>query len=141
MMLAQNARSRLSTSKPFALRQLDRHSLVIPSRRHGLRAILDSSAAKAGLVLKPRLEVDTLSAISEIVATTDMVTVLPGLALYPMLSTGRIRATRIERPGISRSVAWVTNPRRVVSGAATAVVEVIATNLLKAARASSAFAT
>jgi LysR family nitrogen assimilation transcriptional regulator len=136
MMLAQNARSRLSTSKPFALRQLDRHSLVIPSRRHGLRAILDSSAAKAGLVLKPRLEVDTLSAISEIVATTDMVTVLPGLALYPMLSTGRIRATRVERPGISRSLAWVTNPRRLLSGAATAVVEVIATDLMEAARAS-----
>jgi DNA-binding transcriptional LysR family regulator len=99
--------------------------------------ILDNAAAAAGIVLKPRLEIDTLSAVCEIVATTELVTVLPGIALNPLLSEGRIRAQIISRPAISRSVSWVTNPRRIVSGAAAAVVEIISDNLTRAAKAAS----
>jgi len=99
--------------------------------------ILDNAAAAAGFILKPRLEVDTLSAVCEIVAATEMVTVLPGIALNALLSAGRIRAQIINRPAISRSVGWVTNPRRVVSGAAAAVVEIISDDLMRAAKAAS----
>jgi DNA-binding transcriptional LysR family regulator len=99
--------------------------------------ILNNAAAAAGFILEPRLEIDTLSAICEIVATTDMVTVLPGIALTSLLSAGRIRAQMISRPAISRSVSWVTNPRRVVSGATAAVMEIISDDLTHAAKAAS----
>ncbi len=137
MMLARRTDSAAQTGKTVSFKRLEGLDLVIPSRRHGLRMILDDAAATAGFILKPRLEVDTLSAVCEIVATTEMVTVLPGIALTPLLSARRIRTQIIGRPAISRSVSWVTSPRRVVSGAAAAVVEIISNDLARAAKAAS----
>jgi LysR family transcriptional regulator, nitrogen assimilation regulatory protein len=143
MMLARGTGSEIpktiprAISKTVSFKRLEGLDLVIPSRRHGLRMILDNAAAAAGFILKPRLEIDTLAAICEIVAATEMVTVLPGIALNPLLSAGRIRAQMISRPAISRSVSWVTNPRRVVSGATAAVMEIISSDLTHAAKAAS----
>jgi LysR family transcriptional regulator, nitrogen assimilation regulatory protein len=137
MMLARRMGNKMQCPKTVSFKRLERLDLVIPSRRHGLRMILDNAAAAVGFILKPRLEVDTLSAVCEIVAATEMMTVLPGIALNPLLSAGRIRAHAINRPAISRSVSWVTNPRRVVSGAAAAVVEIISNDLTHAAKAAS----
>jgi LysR family nitrogen assimilation transcriptional regulator len=137
MMLAQGVNNRLRLPKMLSFERLRELDIVIPSRRHGLRRILDDAAAKAGFNLAPRLEIDTLSAICEVVATTDLVTVLPGIALHPALSAGRIRARRLRNPSIVRSVAWVTNPRRSVSVAMSAVMEIIADDLIKAATSAS----
>ena len=137
MMLACGTDNKMQFLKAISFKQLKNLDLVIPSRRHGLRMILDNAATAAGFILKPRLEVDTLSAVCEIVAATEMITVLPGIALNPLLSAGRIRAQVISRPAISRSVSWVTNPRRVVSGAAAAVVQIISDDLARAAKAAS----
>jgi LysR family transcriptional regulator, nitrogen assimilation regulatory protein len=137
MMLARGTANKMPLSKTVSFKRLESLDLVIPSRRHGLRMVLDNAAAAAGIILKPRLEIDTLSAVCEIVAATELVTVLPGIALNPLLSAGRIRAQVISRPAISRSVSWVTNPRRIVSGAAAAVVEIISDDLTQAAKAAS----
>jgi LysR family nitrogen assimilation transcriptional regulator len=137
MLLAHGAGNRLTLPKIVSFDQLEGLDLVIPSRRHGLRRILDDAAAEAGFSLKPRLEIDTLSAICEVVATTDLLTVLPGIVLHSTLSAGRIRARRLRNPPIVRSVAWVTNPRRSVSAAMSAVMDIIAEDLTKAATSAS----
>ena len=137
MMLARRTGNEMQIAKTVSFKRLQGLDLVVPSRRHGLRMILDNAAAAANFILEPRLEVDTLSAVCEIVAATDMVTVLPGIALNPLLSAGRIRAQVISRPAISRSVSWVSNPRRIVSGAAAAVVEIISDDLTRVAKAAS----
>lgn len=133
MMLAHGAAADLSLPRTVPYVRLAGLDLVIPSRRHGLRRILDDAAAEAGFTLKPRLEIDTLSAICEVVATTGLVTVLPGIALQAMLAAGRIKAHRLKDPTVVRSVAWVTSPRRLVSSAMSAVMEVIAADLQAAA--------
>jgi LysR family transcriptional regulator, nitrogen assimilation regulatory protein len=137
MLLAHGAGKRLALPKVVSFDRLEGLDIVIPSRRHGLRRILDDAAAEAGFSLKPRLEIDTLSAICEVIATTDLVTVLPGIVLQSTLSAGRIKARRLRNPAIVRSVAWVTNPRRSVSAAMSAVMEVIAEDLTRAAASAS----
>ena len=137
MMLARGTGNKMPLPRTVSFKRLESLALIIPSRRHGLRMILDNAAAAAGIVLKPRLEIDTLSAVCEIVAATELVTILPGIALKPLLSAGRIRAQIVSRPAILRSVSWVTNPRRIVSGAAAAVVEIISDDLMQAAKAAS----
>src|SRR6266481_3216283 len=137
MMLARGTGNKTPLPRTVSFKRLEGLDLIIPSRRHGLRMILDKAAAAAGFVLKPRLEIDTLSAVCEIVAATELVTILPGIALKPLLSAGRLRAQVISRPAILRSVSWVTNTRRVVSGAAAAVVEIISDDLTQAAKAAS----
>lgn len=106
--------------------------LVLPSKRHGLRMILEEQAAEAGIELRPRIEIDTLSAICEVVATTDLVTVLPTIALHQALAAGRVRAHHFAAPRLTRSIAVVHHPRRAVSAAAEAVVEVIRQDLVAA---------
>jgi LysR family transcriptional regulator, nitrogen assimilation regulatory protein len=137
MLLAHGAGNKLALPKLVSFDRLEGLDLVIPSRRHGLRRILDDAAAEAGFILKPRLEIDTLSAICEVIATTDLVTVLPGIVLQSTLSAGRIKARRLRHPSIVRSVAWVTNPRRSVSAAMSAVMEIIAADLTRAAASAS----
>lgn len=106
--------------------------LVMPSKRHGLRMILEDQAAQAGIELMPRIEIDTLSAICEVVATTDLVTVLPIIALHQALAAGRVRAHHFAGRRLTRSIAVVHHPRRAVSAAAEAVVEVIRQDLVAA---------
>lgn len=139
MMLAHGAAVALGLPKTAPYARLADLDLVIPSRRHGLRRILDEAATEAGITLKPRLEIDTLSAICEVVATTRLVTVLPGIALQAMLAAGRIRARRLKNPAVVRSVAWVTKPRRAMS-AMSAVMEVITSDLRAAATSASRLA-
>ena len=122
---------------PVPYKKLKDLGLVLPSRRHGLRRILDAAATEAEIALAPRLEVDTLSAVCEVVATTDLITVLPGIALYPHLAAGRISAHRLRKPSIQRTVAWLTHPRRAVSAAMSAVMEVLTEDLQSAASSAS----
>jgi LysR family transcriptional regulator, nitrogen assimilation regulatory protein len=133
MVLGHRVASKVVVPKGLRFEQLPRFDLVIPSKRHGLRLVLENRAAEAGIELKPRLEIDTLSAICEVVATTQLVTVLPSIALHQMLAAGRIQARRFLRPGISRSIAWVHSPRRGVSAATRAVVDIIQRDLIEAA--------
>jgi DNA-binding transcriptional LysR family regulator len=140
MLLAHAGDNAQRLPKVVAFDRLVSLDIVIPSRRHGLRRVLDDAAAEAGFTLKPRIEIDTLAAICEVVATTGLMTVLPGIALHAMLATGRIRARRLRNPSIVRSVAWVTNPRRSVSAAMSAVMEIITGDLKKAATSASRLA-
>lgn len=116
----------------LAFADLAKFDLVMPSKRHGLRAILEDQAAEAGIELNPRIEIDTLSAICEVVATTDLVTVLPTIALHQSLAAGRVRAHHFAAPRLTRSIAVVHHPRRSISAAADAVVEVIRQDLVAA---------
>ena len=137
MLLALGTANKLALPRVVSFDRLENLDLVIPSRRHGLRRILDDAAAEAGFSLKPRLEIDTLSAICEVVATTNLMTILPGIVLHSTLASGRIKARRLRDPSIVRSVAWVTNPRRGVSAAMSAVMDIFAEDLTKAATSAS----
>ncbi|MBB6308457.1 LysR family transcriptional regulator [Xanthobacter tagetidis] len=123
----------------LTIAQLERFDLVLPSRRHGLRAILDERAAEAGIKLKPRLEIDTLPAICDVIASTDLVTVLPTIALHQALALGKVQARRFRGPRLSRSIVVAHHPRRAISAAAMAVVEVLRQDMVAAAASASRF--
>jgi DNA-binding transcriptional LysR family regulator len=140
MILVRSPNRTIKLPKTVAYGQLENLDVVVPSRRHGLRRILDSVAAESGFSLKPRLEIDTLSAICEVVAATDMVTVLPGIAVHDALATGKLEVHRLRKPAIARTVTWVTHPRRIVSAAMSAVIDVISEDLRTAAKSAARFA-
>lgn len=137
MLLAHSATEAVKLPKSMSFAALGKLDLVVPSRRHGLRRIIDDAAANAGLTLAPRLEMDTLPAICGVVAVTGMATILPGIALRAELEAGTIHARRL-RPSLTRSIAWISNPRRVVSSAMKAVIDIVAEDLKAAAGAAAA---
>lgn len=133
MVLACRKEAAIEVPANLRFKHLAQFDLVMPSKRHGLRMILEENAAAAGIELKPRLEIDTLPALCDVIATTNLVTVLPTIALQQALATGRVRAHRFSEARVSRSIAWVHHPRRVVSATATAVLDIIRHDLAAAA--------
>lgn len=116
------------------LSDLAQFRLVIPSKRHGLRTVLEQAAEAQGIDLKPQLEIDTLISIAELVARTDWVTVLPSIAVHRGLADGTLRATPIVEPTIVRTLAWLHHPRRPLSLAAVRFMETMNERLIEAAR-------
>lgn len=100
--------------------------LILPTRRHGLRGVLDTAAQQAGVVLTPKFEVDVLSAIVKLVEHTRFVTILPRVLVQRAVNEGTLRVCPILSPRIVRQVVRVSHPRRPLSPAAHALVDLVA---------------
>lgn len=133
MFLACRSNSAVRIPSKLAFEHLARLDLVLPSRRHGLRTILDDRAVEAKIELRPRLEMDTLAAICDVVATTDLVTVLPSIAIQQALAAGRVHAFPFRDRSISRSIVMISHPYRTVSAATRAVAAIVRQDALAAA--------
>jgi DNA-binding transcriptional LysR family regulator len=103
--------------------------LILPSKRHGLRVLIDQVFAGRGLSLEPHFEVDDLSAIQELVRRSDWVSILPVITIYSGLEAGELRVRPLELPGITRHVVCVHSHSRPLSPPARLFVESIRRNM------------
>ncbi|MEY8826945.1 LysR family transcriptional regulator [Sedimentitalea sp. XS_ASV28] len=102
---------------PVDIKSLNALKLVIPSPRHGLRAIMDHAAMASGVTLEPRMEFDDLKPIEDFIAHSDFFTLLPPLAVSRALRAGQLKAYPIT-PTIPRRLVCITAPDRPLSRAA-----------------------
>jgi len=100
--------------------------LVLPTRRHGLRGIVDTAAQQEEVVLTPKFEVDVLGAIVRLVESSRFVTILPRVLVQRGVNEGTLRACPIQSPRIVRQVVRVSHPRRPLSTAAHALIDLVA---------------
>ena len=135
LVLVAGAQTALDGPSPVTFRDLPRLKLVIPSKRHGLRGVIDFHAENEGVALAPRLEVDAIHSIADLVRKSDWVTVLPAIGVFRGIVDGSLRAHRIVAPRMVRRLAWIHHPRRPLSPAATKLAEVMAADLIQAASA------
>jgi LysR family nitrogen assimilation transcriptional regulator len=133
MVLVTAAGTRLSVPTPVPFAELPRLKLVLPSTRHGLRAVIDGYAENEEIELTPRLEVDSLVSIAELVALSDWATVLPATAVHRGLTDGTLVADPIVAPRIARHLAVIHQPRRPLSPAATKLIDIMKEKLQEAA--------
>lgn len=111
--------------REYPLRRLAEVPLILPSRPHGLRLLVDTAAAHAGVTLQVDLELDSLSAIKELVQSGTGWTVLPYAAVYREVELGLMSARRVTSPPLRRTVVLATTGQRPLSAAARALVELI----------------
>jgi LysR family transcriptional regulator, nitrogen assimilation regulatory protein len=105
--------------------ELHAFPLVLPMRHnHSGRSVAEIAAAN-GFALNVRFEVDSLSAIVNIVAEGRGYSILPQSAIQNEAMQGQVRIVRIVDPIISQSVILSTNPRDGRSLAVTAVGKLI----------------
>lgn len=104
-------------------------ALVLTTRFHGLRAILDSFARHEDVDLEPALEVDSLEATIKLVEQTQFATILPRLAVQRRLSNGTLHARSIESSHLIRQVVAISNPRRPLNSATTAFIAMLAAQM------------
>jgi len=100
--------------------------LVLPTRRNGLRGVLDAALLAADIVLKPTFEIDLLSTIVQFVEQSDVATILPRVVVQRRVDERTLRAHRITSPPILRHIIQVTHPKRPIGPAAHALIGIIA---------------
>jgi len=99
--------------------------LILPSRPHGLRLLVDTVAADADVALSVDVELDALSAIKELVEDGAGYTILPYASVHREVAEGRLAARRIVGPPISRSLLLASSTQQPISAAARAVMQQI----------------
>lgn len=112
----------LPVPAPVQIAALETLKLVIPSPRHGLRAIMDRAAQAEGCTLAPLMEFDDLMPIEEFVTNSDFFTILPPMAVSRALRAGILTAWPIT-PTIPRKLVCMTAPDRPPSRAAELLID------------------
>lgn len=82
--------------------------LVLPSRHKSIRHLLDAQFGAFGIALRPRLEVDAIQSLFQIVKNTGWISITPATAFSPEMFDGTIKCVRLQHPIVRRNVvvAW-----------------------------------
>ncbi|MFC4522382.1 LysR family transcriptional regulator [Cupriavidus pinatubonensis] len=129
MVLATSAAHGPDLSGSVQLASLPAVELVLPTKRHGLRGVLDSAAHQLDMMLTPKYEIDALGTIVKLVASTNMATILPRIAVQRAVDRGTLRVHAILAPRLIRHIVRISHPRRPLSTAAEALVSIIASEI------------
>lgn len=86
--------------------------LILPSRPHGLRLLVDGVTAASRVDLVVTVEIDALPTIKDLVATTGAYTILPFSAVHREVTAGLLRAAPIVDPPIPRTLLLATSIQR-----------------------------
>ena len=99
--------------------------LVLPGAPDGFRMMLAETAKKCGFALKVAVEVDSLTAMKEIVAGGSGYTVLTQQAVLPELSLKRVQTALVVEPSLSRTLVLATSAQRPLTSASRVVAGLI----------------
>jgi LysR family nitrogen assimilation transcriptional regulator len=105
--------------------------LLMPASPHGLRQLMEAGAARLGLNLKIRFEVQSISVLKELVEQGICATVLSYGAVARECEKGRLVATEIVNPTVKRIAYLAYSLRRPRSKAKDAVLAFIRELALK----------
>ncbi|MGN7201331.1 LysR family transcriptional regulator [Arthrobacter sp. SAFR-044] len=104
------------------LRDLLQRSLVMPSPPHGIRSLVESSAARIGLALDIAVETNDAVVQRQLVQGGLGWTVLPGIMVAAEAAGGTLNAAPIVNPGIPRRIVLA----RPTGSRSTSAVRVVA---------------
>lgn len=115
--------------RPIPFRRLQELALVLPSRRHGMRNIVDEAAEKIGIRITPQIEVDALAPTLKLVAESDLATVLPAIVARKAIADLPLRTRRIVEPALRRQLVYVYRAQRPLPLVLNAFIEVLSDEL------------
>lgn len=101
------------------------HSLIMPGNPHGLRKLLDDTAAEAGLTLNVSFEMQSVSVVRDLVAEGVGATILPYGGARRSTADGDLVALKIVEPVVTREIYLCSVERRAPSPAEQAVRELV----------------
>ena len=96
----------------ISLEQLAKCELVIPSRPHSIRMLLEAALAGAGARARVALEIESVAAMLELAAQGQMHAVLSLNALRGSEHEAHLQARPIGRPGLSSKLWLATSAQR-----------------------------
>lgn len=105
------------------LSELVKFPLILPSRPHARRLLVDNVASKNNFAIIVDFEINALSVIKDLVEDGAGFTILPYSAVYKEIRQGQMSAKRFIGRPISRNLVLATSTQRSLSLAARAVVD------------------
>ena len=103
---------RAGSAASVELRHLPKHPLIIPTRPHTIRMLVESRLSALGLKPAIALEIDGIRAILDLVARGHGYAVLPRHALIEAGVGSKLSAWPIVRPALHSVMAVATSPQR-----------------------------
>ncbi len=134
LVLAGPAGSGLSPDQPVTLAAAARLPLVLPSRPHGLRAIVEGAAARARVPLNLRHEADSFLVLKDLVVCGLGFAILPRSSIRREEAEGRMLVAPLVRPAIRRQVVLAQPPDRAPGRATQAVLDLLVEEVAARAR-------
>lgn len=96
--------------------------LILPSRPHGLRVLVDDFLAAIGVAPNVQVEIDAMPSTLSLVESGIGYTILSYSSVHHLIEAGRIRKWSIVQPTMTRSLVVATSTQRPVMKAARALV-------------------
>lgn len=128
------ARRKGAEPRNVRLRDLPRFPLLIPSRPHAIRRLVETRLASLGLQPQVAMEIDAVPAILELVAEGHGFAVLSPRALQGAAMAQRLHARTIVQPQLKSALAIVTSgqrPSTPLQQATIAMIEAFARSALR----------
>jgi LysR family nitrogen assimilation transcriptional regulator len=107
---------------PLRAERLAQLPLILPSRPHGLRVLVDDILSGIGVTPNVQVEIDAMPSTLSLVESGIGYTILSYSCVHHLIQAGRIRAWSIVEPSMTRSLVVATSTQRPVTKAARALV-------------------
>ena len=122
--------------RSFALGELEALRLILPSRTHELRVIIDAACKKKGILLRPEFEIDSLAAVKSLLdkKPAQYFTILPAHGVHADIESQRFSHFVLEDQDMFRTIA-IVEPERPRNAAATACLKLIIEEQVSAIKA------
>lgn len=108
-------------SEPVTLEECSKLNMILPSRTHGLREMIERFAKAHGVSLQVAVEMDALTQIKDLVARGSGYSVLAHAATQREVAKKELVLVPIRSPAIRRTVYLIRNPARRVTRAVSEV--------------------
>lgn len=117
---------RIDGAEKIALAKLRNRPLILPSKPHGTRMLVEQAAEQRDIEIRVSCEVDSVATVRELVEAGVGATILPIGAVLDAVRAGRLQAVRIARPRISRTLHLAWSNRSAQTNASAVVCDIVA---------------
>jgi DNA-binding transcriptional LysR family regulator len=132
LVILTSAQNATCPNGPIKLADVARLDLVLPSSRHGLRALMNRHFESIGLTLTPKLELDSMASAVRLTKSGGWATILPASAVRRSIEAGVLAAHPIVQPAVMRILRAVELPRRTAKAWENRFVAILRTHLRRA---------
>jgi LysR family nitrogen assimilation transcriptional regulator len=105
--------------------RLEQLPLILPSRPHGLRVLVDDFLATIGIAPNVDVEIDAMHSTLSLVEAGIGYTILSYSCVHHLIAAGRIRAWPIVEPTMTRTLVIATSTQRPMTNAARALSRIV----------------
>jgi DNA-binding transcriptional LysR family regulator len=117
----------LRLDQPISLKDLKKHSFIMPTHPHGLRILLDHACGVSGVELNITAETNSMDTQKSLVAAGVGFTILPGVVLFDDIQQNKLSAAPIIDPEINRQISLALSVTRHPNLAVRRVVDELKT--------------